>query len=158
MTKLTHFDEKGRTHMVDVSLKTETERIAVAKGTIYAQRETILQINQCEFAKGDVLEVARLAGIMSVKRTPDIIPLCHAIPITGVILHLSTHLDQSCVEIESNVKSVGRTGVEMEALTAVSVAALTIYDMCKGVDRTLRISDVRLIKKTGGKSGDFQAE
>ena len=108
--------------------------------------------------KGDVLEVARLAGIMSTKRTSDLIPLCHAIPITGVTIHLSTNLAKSCVEIEANVKSIGRTGGEMEALTAVSIAALTIYDMCKSVDRSMQISDIRLVRKTGGKSGDFRAE
>ena len=158
MTKLTHFDEKGHTQMVDVSPKPETERTAIAKGVVYTRRETILQINQHKFEKGNVLEVARLAGIMSTKRTPDIIPLCHAIPITGVSLHLLTHLEQSRVEIEAHVKSMGRTGVEMEALTAVSVAALTIYDMCKSVDQTMRISEIRLVQKTGGQSGDFRAE
>ena len=158
MTKLTHFDEKGHTQMVDVSPKPETERTAIAKGVVYTRRETILQINQHKFEKGNVLEVARLAGIMSTKRTPDIIPLCHVIPITGVSLHLLTHLEQSRVEIEAHVKSMGRTGVEMEAMTAVSVAALTIYDMCKSVDQTMRISDIRLIQKTGGQSGDFRAE
>ena len=158
MTKLTHFDEKGHTQMVDVSPKPETERTAIAKGVVYTKRETVLQINQHKFEKGDVLEVARLAGIMSTKRTPDIIPLCHVIPITGVSLHLLTHLEQSRVEIEAHVKSMGRTGVEMEAMTAVSVAALTIYDMCKSVDQTMRISDIRLIQKTGGQSGDFRAE
>ena len=158
MTKLTHFDEKGHAQMVDVSPKPETERTAIAKGVVYTRRETILQINQHKFEKGNVLEVARLAGIMSTKRTPDIIPLCHVIPITGVSLHLLTHLEQSRVEIEAHVKSMGRTGVEMEALTAVSEAAMTIYDMCKSVDQTMRISDIRLIQKTGGQSGDFRAE
>ena len=155
MTKLTHFDEKGHTQMVDVSPKPETERTAIAKGVVYTKRETVLQINQHKFEKGNVLEVARL---VSTKRTPDIIPLCHAIPITGVSLHLLTHLEQSRVEIEAHVKSMGRTGVEMEALTAVSVAALTIYDMCKSVDQTMRISEIRLVQKTGGQSGDFRAE
>ena len=158
MTKLTHFDEKGHAQMVDVSPKPETERTAIAKGVVYTKRETVLQINQHKFEKGDVLEVARLAGIMSTKRTPDIIPLCHTIPITGVSLHLLTHLEQSRVEIEAHVKSMGRTGVEMEALTAVSVAALTIYDMCKSVDQTMRISEIRLVQKTGGQRGDFRAE
>ena len=158
MTKLTHFDEKGHTQMVDVSPKPETERIATAKGIVYTKRETILQINQHKFEKGNVLEVARLAGIMSTKRTPDIIPLCHAIPITGVSLHLLTHLEQSRVEIEAHVKSMGRTGVEMEALTAASVAALTVYDMCKSVDRAMRITGVRLTHKTGGKSGEFNQD
>ena len=158
MTQLTHFDEKGQTQMVDVSPKLETERIAVAKGRVYAQNLTIQRIEDRDFSKGDALEVARLAGIMSTKRTSDLIPLCHAIPITGVTIHLSTNLTESCVEIEANVKSVGRTGVEMEALTAVSIAALTIYDMCKSVDRSMQISDIRLVRKTGGKSGDFRAE
>ena len=158
MTQLTHFDEKGQTQMVDVSPKLETERIAVAKGRVCAQNLTIQRIEDRDFSKGDVLEVARLAGIMSTKRTSDLIPLCHAIPITGVTVHLSTNLAKSCVEIEANVKSIGRTGVEMEALTAVSIAALTIYDMCKSVDRSMQISDIRLVRKTGGKSGDFRAE
>ena len=158
MTQLTHFDEKGQTQMVDVSPKLETERIAVAKGRVCAQNLTIQRIEDRDFSKGDVLEVARLAGIMSTKRTSDLIPLCHAIPITGVTIHLSTNLAESCVEIEANVKSIGRTGVEMEALTAVSIAALTIYDMCKSVDRSMQISDIRLVRKTGGKSGDFRAE
>ena len=158
MTQLTHFDEKGQTQMVDVSPKLETERIAVAKGRVCAQNLTIQRIEDRDFSKGDVLEVARLAGIMSTKRTSDLIPLCHAIPITGVTIHLSTNLVKSCVEIEANVKSIGRTGVEMEALTAVSIAALTIYDMCKSVDRSMQISDIRLVRKTGGKSGDFRAE
>ena len=158
MTQLTHFDEKGQTQMVDVSPKLETERIAVAKGRVCAQNLTIQRIEDRDFSKGDALEVARLAGIMSTKRTSDLIPLCHAIPITGVTIHLSTNLAESCVEIEANVKSIGRTGVEMEALTAVSIAALTIYDMCKSVDRSMQISDIRLVRKTGGKSGDFRAE
>ena len=158
MTQLTHFDEKGQTQMVDVSPKLETERIAVAKGRVCAQNLTIQRIEDRDFSKGDVLEVARLAGIMSTKRTSDLIPLCHAIPITGVTIHLSTNLAESCVEIEANVKSIGRTGVEMEALTAVSIAALTIYDMCKSVDRSMQISDIRLVRKTGGISGDFRAE
>ena len=158
MTQLTHFDEKGQTQMVDVSPKLETERIAVAKGRVCAQNLTIQRIEDRDFSKGDVLEVARLAGIMSTKRTSDLIPLCHAIPITGVTIHLSTNRAKSCVEIEANVKSIGRTGVEMEALTAVSIAALTIYDMCKSVDRSMQISDIRLVRKTGGKSGDFRAE
>ena len=158
MTQLTHFDEKGQAQMVDVSPKLETERIAVAKGRVCAQNLTIQRIEDRDFSKGDVLEVARLAGIMSTKRTSDLIPLCHAIPITGVTIHLSTNLAKSCVEIEANVKSIGRTGVEMEALTAVSIAALTIYDMCKSVDRSMQISDIRLVRKTGGKSGDFRAE
>ena len=158
MTQLTHFDEKGQTQMVDVSPKLETERIAVAKGRVCAQNLTIQRIEARDFSKGDVLEVARLAGIMSTKRTSDRLPLCHAIPITGVTIHLSTNLAKSCVEIEANVKSIGRTGVEMEALTAVSIAALTIYDMCKSVDRSMQISDIRLVRKTGGKSGDFRAK
>ena len=158
MTQLTHFDEKGQAQMVDVSPKLETERIAVAKGRGCAQNLTIQRIEDRDFSKGDVLEVARLAGIMSTKRTSDLIPLCHAIPITGVTIYLSTNLAKSCVEIEANVKSIGRTGVEMEALTAVSIAALTIYDMCKSVDRSMQISDIRLVRKTGGKSGDFRAE
>jgi len=152
---LTHFDKNGHSRMVDVTPKPETIREAVAKGSVYAKPETIELIAKQGISKGDVLEVARLAGIMAAKKTPDLIPLCHPIPITSVTLELSIDIENSKVDIEARVQNIGRTGVEMEALTAVSVAGLTVYDMCKSVDREMIISDIMLIKKSGGKSGTF---
>lgn len=156
--KLTHFDEKGNTRMVDVGGKDETLRVAVARGHITACPETLRLIAAQGMKKGDVLEVARLAGIMAAKRTGELIPLCHPLALTSIRVELAIADDVPRVEIEAEVQTVGRTGVEMEALTAVSVAALTVYDMCKAVDREMVISDVRLVKKTGGKSGDFTKE
>lgn len=141
--------------MVDITPKSETLRVAVARGHISAKPETIRLIAEHSIAKGDVLETARLAGIMSAKRTGDLIPLCHPIPLTAVRVDLSINEAACRIEIEAEVRTVGRTGVEMESLTAVSVAGLTVYDMCKAVDREMVISDVRLIKKVGGKSGAF---
>ena len=158
MSKLTHFDEKGHARMVDVTPKAETLRVAVARGHIVAKPETLRLIAERGFAKGDVLEVARLAGIMATKRTGDLIPLCHPLALTSVKVDLSINEAAHRVEIEAEVQTVGRTGVEMEALTAVSVASLTVYDMCKSVDREMEISDIRLVKKTGGKSGTFIRE
>ena len=158
MNKLTHFDEKGHARMVDVTPKAETLRVAVARGHVLAKRETLRLIAERGFAKGDVLEVARLAGIMATKRTGDLIPLCHPLALTSVKVDLSINETEHCVEIEAEVQTVGRTGVEMEALTAVSVAGLTVYDMCKSIDREMEISDIRLVKKTGGKSGTFIRE
>ena len=158
MNKLTHFDEKGHARMVDVTPKAETLRVAVARGHVLAKRETLRLISERGFAKGDVLEVARLAGIMATKRTGDLIPLCHPLALTSVKVDLSINETEHCVEIEAEVQTVGRTGVEMEALTAVSVAGLTVYDMCKSIDREMEISDIRLVKKTGGKSGTFIRE
>ena len=158
MNKLTHFDEKGHARMVDVTPKAETLRIAVARGHVFAKPETLQLIAERGFAKGDVLEVARLAGIMATKRTGDLIPLCHPLALTAVKVDLSINAAEHRVEIEAEVQTVGRTGVEMEALTAVSVAGLTVYDMCKSVDREMEISDIRLVKKTGGKSGTFIRE
>lgn len=158
MNKLTHFDEKGRARMVDVTPKEETLRVAVARGYVFAKSETLQLIAERGFAKGDVLEVARLAGIMATKRTGDLIPLCHPLALTSVTVDLSINEAEQRVEIEAEVQTVGRTGVEMEALTAVSVAGLTVYDMCKSVDREMEISDIRLVKKTGGKSGTFIRE
>jgi len=155
MNKLTHFDEEGRARMVDITPKSETLRVAVARGHISAKLETIRLIAEHSIAKGDVLETARLAGITSAKRTGDLIPLCHPIPLTAVRVDLSINEAECRIEIEAEVRTVGRTGVEMESLTAVSVAGLTVYDMCKAVDREMVISDVRLIKKIGGKSGSF---
>ena len=158
MSKFTHFDEKGHAHMVDVTPKAETLRVAVARGHVSAKLETLQLIAERGFAKGDVLEVARLAGIMATKRTGDLIPLCHPLALTSVKVDLSINEAEHRVEIEAEVQIVGRTGVEMEALTAVSVAGLTVYDMCKSVDREMEISDIRLVKKTGGKSGTFIRE
>lgn len=158
MSKLTHFDEKGRARMVDVTPKAETLRVAVARGHVSAKLETLQLIAERGLAKGDVLEVARLAGIMATKRTGDLIPLCHPLALTSVKVDLSINEAAHRVEIEAEVQIVGRTGVEMEALTAVSVAGLTVYDMCKSVDREMEISDIRLVKKTGGKSGTFIRE
>lgn len=152
---LTHFDEKGNTQMVNVGGKDETLRIAVARGHITARSETLRLIAEQGMKKGNVLEVARLAGIMAAKRTGELIPLCHPLALTSIRVELAISDDVQQVEIEAEVQTVGRTGVEMEALTAVSVAALTVYDMCKAVDRGMVIGEVRLVQKTGGKSGTF---
>ncbi len=156
--QLTHFDEKGNTQMVNVGGKDETLRIAVARGHITAHPETLHLIAHQGMKKGDVLEVARLAGIMAAKRTGELIPLCHPLALTSIRVELVISDDMPQVEIEGEVQTVGRTGVEMEALTAVSVAALTVYDMCKAVDREMVIGEVRLVKKMGGKSGTFTRE
>jgi cyclic pyranopterin phosphate synthase len=150
---LTHIDEAGAARMVDVSAKAETVREATAKGRVIMQAATRALIGEGKAAKGDVLAAARLAGIMAAKRTSDLIPLCHPLPLSGVTIDLV--LGDDFVEISATVRTTGRTGVEMEALTAVSVAALTIYDMVKAVDRGMRIEAVRVVKKSGGKSGDF---
>jgi cyclic pyranopterin phosphate synthase len=142
--------------MVDVSAKAETVREAVAKGRVVMQAETLALIGQNKAAKGDVLAAARLAGIMAAKRTAELIPLCHPLPLSAVAVDLA--LGDAAVEITATVRTTGRTGVEMEALTAVSVAALTIYDMVKAVDRGMRIEAVRVVRKSGGKSGDFVQE
>lgn len=153
--KLTHFDEKGNTRMVNVGGKDETRRIAVARGHITARPETLRLIAEQGMKKGDVLEVARLAGIMAAKRTGELIPLCHPLALTSIRVELAIADDVPRVEIEAEVQTVGRTGVEMEALTAVSVAGLTVYDMCKAVDKEMVIGEVRLVKKVGGKSDTF---
>jgi cyclic pyranopterin phosphate synthase len=158
MSEFTHFDAKGDAHMVDVSAKAETERVAVACGRITMQKATIEKIMAGDMKKGDVLSVARLAGIMGAKRTPDLIPLCHPLNLTSVAVELSCNPETSSVEITATTKITGRTGVEMEALTAVAVAALTVYDMCKSVDRGMQIGDIRLLHKSGGKSGTYEAK
>ena len=155
MEKLTHFNKKGQSRMVDVTQKEETIRIAIATGKVLAKLETLQLIADRKFSKGDVLEIDRVAGIMAAKRTADLIPLCHPFPVTGVEVNLSINHENQSIDIEAEVQTIGRTGVEMEALTAVSIAALTIYDMCKSVDREMEISAVYLTKKTGGKSGTF---
>jgi cyclic pyranopterin phosphate synthase len=157
MNKINHFDQDGKAIMVDVSDKGETDRIAVAGASVLMKPETLALIMAGGVKKGDVLAVARLAGIMAAKRTPDLIPLCHPIALTSVALDLACDPARNAVDITATCKLRGRTGVEMEALTAVSVAALTVYDMCKAVDRGMVISDIRLLHKSGGKSGDYEA-
>ncbi len=156
MTELTHLDESGRAHMVDVSAKGETVRVATARGRVLMRPSTLALIRGGELRKGDVLAVAQVAGVMGAKRTSDLVPLCHPLPITGVDLAFELDDGASAVEITASVRVVGKTGVEMEALTAVSVAALTIYDMCKSVDRGMTISDIQLWEKTGGRSGTYR--
>jgi cyclic pyranopterin monophosphate synthase len=156
MAGLTHFDAKGDAVMVDVAAKPVTERAAVAGGAVAMKPETLARIREGKIAKGDVLAVARLAGIMAAKRTGDLIPLCHPIGLDAVSIEFSLDEARSAVDITATCKVHGRTGVEMEAMCAVSVAALTIYDMCKAIDRGMRIGEVRLLRKSGGKSGDFE--
>jgi cyclic pyranopterin phosphate synthase len=153
VSKLTHLDEAGAARMVDVSAKVETVREATAKGRVVMQAETRALIGEGKAAKGDVLAAARLAGIMAAKRTSDLIPLCHPLPLSSMAIDLN--LQAAAVEITATARTTGRTGVEMEALTAVSIAALTIYDMLKAVDREMRIEAIRVVHKSGGKSGDF---
>jgi cyclic pyranopterin phosphate synthase len=158
MSDLTHFDGQGHAHMVDVSDKDVTARVAMAEGHIKMAPETYDIIAEGRAKKGDVLSVARLAGIMGAKKTPDLIPLCHPLPVTKVAVELTLDPDLPGVRIEGTVKTTGQTGVEMEALTAVSVAALTVYDMAKAVDRAMEIGGIRVILKDGGKSGRYQAQ
>ena len=157
MARLTHFDAKGKAAMVDVSDKAESERTATAKGSVIMRPETLALIAAGGVEKGDVLSVARLAGIMGAKRTPDLIPLCHPLSLASVAVDLSVDAARNAVDITATCKLKGRTGVEMEALTAVAVAALTVYDMCKAVDRGMRLTDIRLVHKSGGKSGIYEA-
>ena len=153
MEELTHLDAQGRPKMVDVSAKPDTQREAVARGIVRMQAATLDLIKKGGVAKGDVLAVAQLAGIMAAKRTPDLIPLCHPLLIGDIKVEFSLDETGCAVEITATVKSIGKTGVEMEALTAVAVTALTIYDMCKAVDRGIKIEGIRLVRKSGGKSG-----
>jgi cyclic pyranopterin monophosphate synthase len=152
---LTHFDTSGNAAMVDVTEKAVTDRTATAKARVLMRPETLALIERGEARKGDVLGVARLAGIMAAKRTADLIPLCHPLPISAVTVDLAPDPAAGAVEITATVRTTGRTGIEMEALTAASVAALTVYDMCKAVDRGMRIEAIRVVHKSGGKSGDF---
>ncbi|MBK6469105.1 MAG: cyclic pyranopterin monophosphate synthase MoaC [Paracoccaceae bacterium] len=154
---LTHFDDQGAAHMVDVSAKPVTDRVAVAEGFVVMAPETLALITEGRAKKGDVLSVARLAGIMGAKETARLIPLCHPLPITKVALDLTVVPARNAVRIEATVKTGGQTGVEMEALTAVSVACLTVYDMVKAVDRAMQIEGIRLLLKDGGKSGRYEA-
>ena len=158
MNDFTHFDEQGRAVMVGVAEKAETRRVAVATGRIRMQATTFVMIRDGAATKGDVIGVARLAGIMGAKRTPDLIPLCHPIGLTKVTLEFSLIAADAAIACTATAETVGRTGVEMEALTAVSVALLTIYDMCKAVDRGMVIESLRLLEKQGGKSGHWRAE
>jgi cyclic pyranopterin phosphate synthase len=156
-SQFTHFDDQGKAHMVDVGTKPETRRIARAAGTIRMRPETLALIESGSAAKGDVLGVARIAAIQGAKRTSELIPLCHPIPLTRIGVEFASDRAASAIACEVTAQTVGRTGVEMEALTAVSVALLTIYDMCKAVDRGMRIESIRLLEKAGGKSGHWEA-
>lgn len=157
MSELTHFDEAGNAVMVDVSAKAPTRRTATAEGRVVMAPETLRRILERGFAKGDVLTVAQLAGIMGAKRTPDLVPLCHPLPLDSVEVRLEPLENESAVRVTATCRVHGRTGVEMEALTAVAVAALTVYDMCKAVDRGMRIEGIRLVHKAGGRSGEYRA-
>jgi cyclic pyranopterin phosphate synthase len=158
MAELTHFDGEGHAHMVDVSDKEVTSRVAVAEGCVKMQPRTFVLITEGRAKKGDVLGVARLAGIMGAKKCSELIPLCHPLPITKVAVELTPDASLPGIRIEATVKTTGQTGVEMEALTAVSTAALTIYDMVKAAEKTMEICDIRLVLKDGGKSGLFEAQ
>jgi len=158
MKKLTHLDESGRPRMVNITEKPDTHREAIAKGLVKMQTDTLELIKKGGMAKGDVLTAAKLAGIMAAKQTPDLIPLCHPILIGDVNIEFSLDEANNTIEITTSVASTGKTGVEMEALTATAVTALTIYDMCKAVDRGMRIENIRLIRKSGGKSGIINLE
>lgn len=155
--ELTHLDAQGRLNMVDVGAKPDSERLAIAEGWVYMQRETLARIREGALKKGDVLTVAQIAGIMGGKKTSELIPLCHPLPLNKLDVTLTLDDDAPGVRIEALARTQGKTGVEMEALTAVSVAALTIYDMAKALDRAMRIGDIRLLEKRGGVHGDYSA-
>ncbi|GAB6137760.1 cyclic pyranopterin monophosphate synthase MoaC [Halanaerobaculum tunisiense] len=158
MDQLSHFDDQGRSRMVDVSDKKDTKRVAIAKGEVKVSSQTLQMIKDDEMQKGDVLEVARVAGIMGVKKTPDLIPMCHPLLVSGIDVKFNIIDSEQIIEIIAITKITGKTGVEMEALTAVSTAGLTIYDMCKAVDKSIEIGEIKLLKKTGGKSGTYLAD
>ena len=158
MSKLNHFNDQGQAHMVDVSNKETTSRVAVAKARILMNSNTLEIIKNGDAKKGDVLGIARTAGIMAAKKTADLIPLCHPLPITSVNINLRIEPSNNSVEIEATVKTNGQTGVEMEALTAVNITALTIYDMVKAIDKSMKITDLRVTFKDGGKTGQFVCE
>ncbi len=158
MSELTHFNARGEAHMVDVGGKEETRRVAVAEGRIAMRPETLAMIRDGDARKGDVLGVARIAGIMAAKKTADLVPLCHPLPLTRVEIAFELHQATAEVRCTATAETRGRTGVEMEALTAVQIALLTIYDMCKAVDRGMRMEGIRLLEKRGGKSGHWKAE
>lgn len=155
---LSHLDESGRARMVDVGHKPDTERLAIARGEIVMRPETLALIRAGALKKGDVLTVAQLAGVMAAKRTAELIPLCHPLPLTQIVVDLGLDSDLPGVKIQATVRTTGKTGVEMEALTAVSVAALTVYDMAKAAEKTMRIQNIRLVEKHGGQSGDVVNE
>ena len=156
MSKLTHFNEQGAAHMVDITKKTITHRIAVASGSISMQHETLYLIKEKNHKKGDVLGIAQTAGIMAAKKTSELIPLCHPLSLTHINIELNIDENTNTIYCECRAETEGKTGVEMEALTSVQVTLLTIYDMCKAVDRGMVISNIKLLKKTGGKSGDWE--
>ncbi len=156
--KLTNLDKQGAARMVDVGAKPDTERMAIAGGSVYVQPDTLRLIREGALKKGDVLTVARIAGIMAAKRTSELIPLCHPLPLTHIDVVLTLNDERNAVDIRATARTVGKTGVEMEALTAVSVAALTVYDMAKAVDRKMRLGDIRLLEKRGGQRGDYIAD
>ena len=156
--RLTHLDASGRPRMVDISAKPDTAREARAKGSVYMIRETLSLIVSGGGAKGDALTTAQLAGIMAAKRTHELIPLCHPLPLTGIEVSLAPDEGRGAIDITATVRTTAKTGVEMEALTAVAVAALTVYDMAKAAQKDMRIGDIRLVRKTGGKSGDIELE
>ncbi len=158
MGDFTHFDEDGKAAMVDVSDKDSTERTATAKGSVIMEADTLAKIEEGAVGKGDVLGIARTAGVMAAKRTAELIPLCHPLALNVVTVDLTCDKERNAVNIAATCRLKGRTGVEMEALTAVSVTALTIYDMCKAMDRSMRITDIRLTHKSGGKSGTYESE
>ena len=155
--KLTHFDKNGYPSMVDINKKDSTVRVAIASGKIIMKANTLKKILDLEIKKGDVLNIAKIAGIMAAKKTDQLIPLCHSIPLSYVNVDLEANIEESFVKITAESSLVGKTGVEMEALTAVSVAGLTIYDMCKAIDREMTLTNIKLIHKSGGKSGEFNA-
>lgn len=156
--EMTHFNAEGRPQMVSVEEKSDTLRMAIARGSITMKPETLKAIEQGKLKKGDVLNVAQIAGIMGAKATSSVIPMCHPLLLTGVNMNFQLDFEQNAVHIEATVKTLGKTGVEMEALTAVSVAGLTIYDMCKAIDKDMVISSIRLMEKEGGKSGTYRRE
>lgn len=157
MGDLTHFDSAGQAHMVDIAAKRDSHRIAIAAGTIVMRAETLQRIEDGSASKGDVLSIARIAAIQGAKRTSELIPLCHPLALTSISIEFTVLRERNAVECSARAETVGRTGVEMEAMTAVSVALLTIYDMCKAMDRGMHFEGVRLLEKRGGKSGHWQA-
>ena len=156
-SELTHFDKQGNPSMVDINQKDSTNRVAIATGKIIMKANTLKKILNLEIKKGDVLNIAKLAGIMAAKKTDQLIPLCHSIPLSYVKVDLEPNIEESSINITAEASLVGKTGVEMEALTAVSVAGLTIYDMCKAIDKEMTLTNIKLIYKSGGKSGEFNA-
>ena len=155
--KFTHFDDSGNPNMVDINDKKDTKRLAIAVGKVVMQKETLKLINKNKIKKGDVFQVANIAGIQGAKKTDNLIPLCHSLPLSYVKITFSSDEKNNCVNIKAEASLIGKTGVEMEALTAVSISALTIYDMCKSVDKTMKIDSIKLIHKSGGKTGIFNA-